>query len=190
MSQNQLVAMPIIRLCLVLCLFACGHKSALAGQVSTPPSGMAPAGVVLRPGHFGREIGDIERMIHFYHDLLGNGLLAERNQSFNFFASQPLTDFVSTPKQAEYRAVNMPIPGTSPDPGKVDNMTIEVIEFRNIERHQYLPGLQDSGVSNFIFILRDLDSELAALKKAGVLVISHGRSPAGPGRYGPCRDST
>lgn len=180
--------LPVVILLLV---FSVPGFHTVHAENGVPPSGEAPAGEVLRPLHLGRCIGDIESMIHFYHDLLGNGLLAERDQSFDFFSSQPLTDFVSSPKQAEYRAVNMPVPGTSIRPGEVPEMVVEVIEFRNIERHQYMPGLQDSGVSSLKLIVRDLDGMLANLKEAGVLVLTAGGEPvavpAMPGLSGSAR---
>lgn len=148
-----------------------------AGATTAPPSGAAPAGDILRAGHLGRSIGDIGRTIHFYHDLLGTGLAGEREPLPRFFSSPPLTDFVTSPPQAEYRAINMPIPGTSVNPGTVPEMVVEVIEFRNFDRHQYQPGLQDPGVSNLKLIVRDLDSALATLKEAGVLIVTAGGEP-------------
>ena len=32
------------------------------------PTGKVPAGDVLRPGHLGREVGNVELIIHFYHE--------------------------------------------------------------------------------------------------------------------------
>ncbi|HWK55222.1 MAG TPA: VOC family protein, partial [Hyphomicrobiales bacterium] len=160
-------------------------------QADTPPSGAAPAGDILRAGHLGRSIGDIGRTIHFYHDLLGAGLAGNRDPLPRFFASQPLTDFVTSPPEAEYRAINMPLPGTSVEPGTVPEMVVEVIEFRNFDRHQYQPGLQDAGVSNLKLIVRDLDRALATLKEAGVLILTEGGEPVAvtptPGLSGSAR---
>ena len=181
----------LCRLLIPLLILAVGVNIVSAAPTAAPPTGAAPAGDVLRPGHLGRTIGDIERMIHFYHDLLGLGLNGERNQPVKFFATEPLTDFVSTPKNAEYRAVLMPIPGTSVNPGKVAEMVIEAIEFRNIERHQYMPALQDPGVSSLKLVVRDLDQALARLKEAGVPVITAGGEPVSvptmPGLSGSSR---
>lgn len=164
---------------------------AIGQEMTAPPSGRASPGDVLRPGHLGRTIGDIQGMIAFYHDLLGAAFARDRSKPLNFFASEPLTDFVSSPPQAEYRAVNMPIPGTSVSPGKVPEMVVEVIEFRNIERRQYMPGLQDSGVSNLTLLLRNLDKAVEALKQANVPVITIGGKPVGvtpmPGLNGRAR---
>ena len=39
--------------------------------LSQPPVGTAAPGDILSAGHLGREIGNVELMIHFYYDLLG-----------------------------------------------------------------------------------------------------------------------
>ena len=56
-------------------------------------------------------------------------------------------------------------------------MAIEAIEFRNIERHQYVHDLQDIGSSHLVLIVRDLDGTLDRLKVEGVPVITTGGSP-------------
>ena len=141
---------------------------------SSPPAGTAPPGDVLRPGHLGRQTGDLERIIHFYHDLLGTGIRGERHQDRPFFSSPGLIEFANSPKQAEFRAVILPIPGTATEFGKDLEMAIEAIEFRNIERHQYVHNLQDIGSSHLALILRDLDETLGRLKAEGVPVITIG----------------
>lgn len=48
----------------------CGLESGvMLAQTPLPLGDAAPAGNVLRVGHSGRQIGDIERFIHFYHDV-------------------------------------------------------------------------------------------------------------------------
>lgn len=165
------------RLFLIPPIVASVWLTSYAQQTPQPPSGSATAGDVLRPGHLGRTIGDLQTAVHFYHDLLGAGFAGDPTQPSRFFSSQPLIDFVSSPPQSEFRAVNMPIPGTSVDPGTVPEMVVEVIEFRNIDRDQYIPRLQDPGVSNLKLVVRNLDNAVAALKEAGVPVISAGGSP-------------
>ncbi|MBF8270813.1 MAG: hypothetical protein HW386_2522 [Gammaproteobacteria bacterium] len=141
--------------------------------ISSPPAG-APPGDVLRPGHLGRQTGDLERIIHFYHDLLGTGIRGDRNQERPFFSSPGLIEFANSPKHAEFRAVILPIPGTAAEPGQDLEMAIEAIEFRNIERHQYVHNLQDIGSSHLSLILRNLDETLDRLKAAGVPIITIG----------------
>lgn len=152
------------------------------------PPGSAPAGDVLRPGHLGRTTGDLERIIHFYHDLLETGILGERHQPRPFWASKGLIDFANSPKNAEFRAVILPIPGTTAMPGEGTEMAVEAIEFRNIERRQYIQNLQDIGGSHLVLILRDLDKAAAVLKAEGALVITTGGRPVTvpplPGMHG------
>lgn len=152
------------------------------------PAGTAPPGDVLRPGHLGRTTGDLERIIHFYHDLLGTGILGERHAARPFWSSPGLIEFADSPKNAEFRAVILPIPGTTAEPGQGTEMAVEAIEFRNIERHQYVQNLQDIGGSHLVLILRDLDKTLDWLKAEGVPVITVGGEaltvPTLPGVHG------
>lgn len=179
------------RLVLIPPIVASVWLTSYAQQTSQPPSGSAPAGDVLRPGHLGRTIGDLQTAVHFYHDLLGVGFAGDPIQPVRFFSSQPLIDFVSSPPQSEFRAVNMPIPGTSVDPGTVPEMVVEAIEFRNIDRDQYIPRLQDPGVLNLKLLVRDLDKTVDTLKKEGVPIVTAGGIPVSvspmPGLTGNAR---
>jgi catechol 2,3-dioxygenase-like lactoylglutathione lyase family enzyme len=153
-------------------------------MLKTPPTGVAPAREVLRPGHLGREIGNVELMIHFYHDLIGLGLLGarERPRPFGSKDTNPaLLEFVQlgqgvpNPMDARNRAVILPIPGTSP--GKGQEMAIEAIEIKNIESRPYRPAMSDPGASHLKLLVRDLDKILATLKDELVPVITVGGKP-------------
>jgi catechol 2,3-dioxygenase-like lactoylglutathione lyase family enzyme len=137
----------------------------------------APPGIVLRPGHLGRQTGDLEQIIRFYHDLLGMELRGERHTDRPFWSSEPLIEFVDAPPHAEFRAVILPIQGTAAVPNRGDEMTIEAIEYRNIERHQYISRLQDTGISWLRLILRDLDKTLTRLEQAGTLIVTRTGAP-------------
>ena len=176
-------------------LHGCAREDATSTSSSSPlsevpPIGAAPAGDVLRPGHLGRTSGDLMRMIHFYHEVLGTDLMGS-NETPQFFSSQPLIDFVSSPPQSEFRAINMPIPGTSPQPSASPEMVVEVIEFRNIDRHQHLTRLQDPGVSNLKLLVRDLDAVVSRLKAEGAPIVTVGGEPISvtpmPGLTGTAR---
>ena len=152
--------------------------------LDSPPSGVAPAGDVLRPGHLGREIGNVELMIHFYHDLLGLGLYGPRaaHRPFGSKETGPaLLEFVQlgqgvpNPMEARNRAVILPIPGTSS--GKGMDMAIEAIEIKNIESRPYKPSMSDPGASHIKLIVRDLDKTLSVLKDELVPVITVGGKP-------------
>jgi len=152
--------------------------------LDAPPTGVAPAGEVLRPGHLGREIGNVELMIHFYHDLIGLGLLGPRSTPRPFGSKETgpaLLEFVElgqgvpNPMDARNRAVILPIPGTSIPGGQ--QMAIEAIEIKNIESRPYKPSMSDPGASHIKLIVRDLDKTLAVLKDELVPVITVGGEP-------------
>lgn len=176
--------MKINKLLLPVLILACSITPAVQCQTLA----VAPPGDVLRVGHLGRETGDLERIIHFYHDLLGLGLRGERNAPRPFWSSPGLIDFANTPKYAEFRAVIMPIPGTSASSDAGNGMTIEAIEFRNMERHQYVQNVSDIGGSHLVLILRDLDKTLALLKAEGVPIITTGGEPVELQLWSPHRE--
>jgi hypothetical protein len=104
------------------------------------PAGAASPGEVLRPGHLGREVGNVELIIHFYHDLLGLDLMGSRARPRPFGSKETgpaLLEFVQlgqgvpNPMDARNRAVILPIPGTATTKGL--QMAIEAIEIKNIE---------------------------------------------------------
>lgn len=152
--------------------------------LEAPPTGSASAGDVLRPGHLGREIGSVELMIHFYHDLIGLGLLGERSAPRPFgsrFTNPALLEFVElgqgvpNPMDARNRAVIFPIPGTA-SPGS-SQMAIEAIEIKNIASQPYTPLMSDPGASSLKLFVRDLDATLSLLKNELVPVITVGEEP-------------
>ena len=157
-------------------LITSSAATAVMGQTfgTFTPVVTAPPGNVLRPGHLGRETGDLDRIIHFYHDLLGTGINGDRHAARPFWSSPGLIEFANTPKDAEFRAVILPIPGTAAEPDQGKEMTIEAIEFRNMERHQYVDQLTDIGSSHLVLILRDLNETLDRLQAEGVPVITTG----------------
>ena len=152
--------------------------------LDAPPTGFAPAGDVLRPGHLGREIGNVELIIHFYHDLLGLGLYGPRSAPRPFGSKETgpaLLEFVElgvgvpNPMDARNRAVILPVPGTSMPGGP--EMAIEAIEIKGIESRPYRPSMSDPGASCIKLIVRDLDKTLAVLKDELVPVITAGGEP-------------
>jgi catechol 2,3-dioxygenase-like lactoylglutathione lyase family enzyme len=184
-SQKKNSVQIFIALALLL-LFSCLIASAQTpwATLDAPPAGVAPSGDVLRPGHLGREIGNVELMIHFYHDLLGLGLWGPRAQPRPFGSKETgpaLLEFVQlgqgvpNPMDARNRAVIFPIPGTSTTKGS--EMAIEAIEIKNIESRPYKPSMSDPGASHIKLIVRDLDKTLAILKDELVPVITVGGKP-------------
>jgi catechol 2,3-dioxygenase-like lactoylglutathione lyase family enzyme len=152
--------------------------------LAEPPSGTAPQADVLNPGHLGRQIGNVELIIHFYHDLLEMGLLGPRGQPRPFgsrYTNPALLEFaqlgqgVSNPMDARNRAVILPIPGTAGANGR--EMAVEAIEIKGIDSKPYRPRMSDPGSSRLVLIVRDLDTVLAHLKDELVPVITVGGDP-------------
>jgi catechol 2,3-dioxygenase-like lactoylglutathione lyase family enzyme len=184
-SMKRILFRQLIAFSLVLA-FGLSFASAQApwATLDAPPAGVAPAGEVLRPGHLGREIGNVELMIHFYHDLIGLGLMGPRERPRPFGSKETgpaLLEFVQlgqgvpNPMDARNRAVILPISGTSATKGA--DMAIEAIEIKNIESRPYRPSLSDPGASYLTLIVRDLDKTLAILRDELVPVITVGGNP-------------
>ncbi len=158
-----------------------GVDQPACGTLNAPPSGSVPSGDVLRAGHLGREIGDTQDIIHFYHDLIGLGLVGPREAPRPFMVSHPLAEFAELGEDANaYDSVSrvalLPIPGTSAAPGGA-LMTIEAIEIKGIRSRPYHPPMNDPGASYLKLVVRDLDATLALLKSERVPVITPGGKP-------------
>ena len=164
--------MPRVRTIVsILCLIVlCASVAA-----QTPAAGLAPPGVDV-PGvwHLGRVTGDLDRIIAFYHDLLGLGLRGPRDQARMFAVNKTINEFVGVPSSAEYRAAFLPIAGTSTATDAQNQIYLEVFEFRNVDRRQLIPALFNPGVSSVRFVVRDLDKAVAAAKAAGVSIVTAG----------------
>jgi catechol 2,3-dioxygenase-like lactoylglutathione lyase family enzyme len=154
---------------------------AICGQVvlaQTRADSLAPAGAdVPAVWHLGRVTGDLERIIAFYHDMLGLGLRGARNQPRLFTSNQTNNEFVNAPANAEYRAAFMPIPGASPATDLQNQIYLEAFEYRNIDRRQIIPSMMSPGVSSLRLLVRDLDKTIAAAKAAGVAIVTAGGAP-------------
>ena len=150
--------------------------------LDAPPTGIAPPGDALRPGHLGRQIEDVERIMHFYHDLIGLELRGTRDQPRPFFMNRGLQEVaelvqgVPDPHVQASRVALLPIPGTAAAPGGPE-MTIEAIEIKGIPTRRFNPPLTDPGASYLKLTVTDLDKTLALLKDERYPVITAGGNP-------------
>ncbi|MGH8216958.1 MAG: hypothetical protein ACREUT_00095 [Steroidobacteraceae bacterium] len=150
--------------------------------LESPPTGAVPPGDVLRAGHLGREIGDTQDIIHFYHDLIGLGVVGSREAPHPFMVSHPLAEFaeLGEGKANAYDSVSsvvlLPIPGTSTKPGG-PLMTIEAISIKGVPASKYNPPLTYPGASYLKLFVRDLDATLKVLKSEHAPVITAGGEP-------------
>jgi len=180
--KNAARGLVVISLMLLIVIIPRALAQTPWATLDAPPSGVAPPGDVLRAGHLGREIGETELIIHFYHDLLGLELRGTRDQPRPFSVHRGLQEFVElgqdapNPYDASSRGSLLPIPGTAAVPGGPE-MMIEAIEIKGIKSRPYNPRLSDPGASYLKLIVRDLDKTLADLKGEYVPVITVGGNP-------------
>ena len=150
--------------------------------LDAPPTGIAPSGDALRPGHLGRQIANVEETIHFYHDLLGLELRGTRDQPRPFFANRGLQEVamlaqgVRDPYQQVSRVALLPIPGTAAAAGGPE-MTIEAIEIKGLPTHPFRPALTDPGASCLKLLVTDVDKTLAVLSGERFPVVTPGGNP-------------
>ena len=153
---------------------ALGLLAAVAARAEAP----APATAnFTRLWHQGRVTGDLNRIVDFYHGALGLGLRGDLSKALVFYANAPVNTFVGSPEQAAFRVLHMPIPGAGRESDGAEAITLEAFEYRDIGRRQAAPGMSDSGMSNLVFTVRDLEGALAAVKRAGAAVITPGGLP-------------
>jgi catechol 2,3-dioxygenase-like lactoylglutathione lyase family enzyme len=166
----------------LLILLPIASAQAPWATLDAPPTGIAPPGDALRPGHLGRQIEDVERIMHFYHDLIGLELRGTRDQPRPFFMNRGLQEVaelvqgVPDPHVQASRVALLPIPGTAAAPGGPE-MTIEAIEIKGIPTRQFNPPLTDPGASYLKLIVTDLDKTLALLKDERYPAFTAGGNP-------------
>ena len=157
---------------------AFGSVALAQAPAQAPAPAVGAAGTTLQAvWHLGRITGDLDRIVRFYHDLLGLDLRGATNQPRLFVVNPAINEFVNAPAQAEFRAAFLPIPGASAATEPQNQIYLEAFEFRNVDRRQVLPPLFNPGVSILRFIVRDLDKTLAAMKTAGVAIVTTGGAP-------------
>jgi catechol 2,3-dioxygenase-like lactoylglutathione lyase family enzyme len=198
LSAKVVIGFVAVGVMLVIAMPIASAQTSWA-TLDAPPSGIAPPGDVLRPGHLGRQITNVELTTHFYHDLIGLELVGKRDQARPFFINKGLQEVaelaqgVSNPYLQTSRVVLLPIPGTAAAPGGPE-MTIEAIEIEGIPKRRFNPPLTDPGASYLVLFVRDLDKTLGLLKAERFPVITAGGNPVElsgwPGMTGKIRAVT
>lgn len=150
-------------ICVALMAIACVSAFSQAPQ---PAPNAAPAGdVVIGSGSFSPIVSDLERSLKFYSDLVGNPAPATTPA----WGTDPaLLNFLGNPS-AQIRFGSVRIPGST--------LTVEIVEFKDVERKPVQPRLQDPGAVRLILIVRDLNTLLGRLRTQGVPVVTVGGSP-------------
>lgn len=121
--------------------------------------------------HFGIQVADIERSIHFYGELLGLKLVTRwvRDQEY-------IRELVGYPRVELHVAVfRMPR----------SNAFLEILEYRNVERTPVDPATANPGTAHFCLYVQDLEALYERLSAQGVRFVSPVKSPdVGPNQGG------
>ena len=145
-----------------------GFVIELSQPIPLPAPTAATSGNVFGAG-FEAAIEDTDTTVAFYRDLLG--FQASVGASFN--GDKLMADTAGTPG-AQFRQSTLQVPGTS--------ASMNLIEFKDIDRKSLSPRLQDPGMTMLQLMVRDLDSLLKTLKAGGATIVSVG---GGTGDDGP-----
>jgi lactoylglutathione lyase len=121
--------------------------------------------------HFGIQVADLARSIAFYRDLLGLELIAEwvRDQPY-------IQELVGYPG-VELNVAVFRLPGST--------SFLEILEYRNVERHAVDPGTANPGTAHLCVYVDDLQALHERLAAGGARFVSPIKSPtAGPNTGG------
>lgn len=127
----------------------------------------SPAGF----SHVGIQVADLERSIRFYGDLLGLELVTRwvRDQEY-------IQELVGYPG-VELNVAVFRLPRS--------DAFLEILEYRNVERHPVDPGTANPGTAHFALYVNDIDTLCDRLLAGGARFVSEIKSPnIGPNKGG------
>jgi catechol 2,3-dioxygenase-like lactoylglutathione lyase family enzyme len=131
-------------------------------QPDTLPAGSAAGAIEAR---FRLTVDDLDRAVELYRDALGF-----RQVSINGFTNDRTgMDLLGLPQGGEYRYASLQVPGS--------NVSIELIEFRGMERQHVEGRIQDPGSIRLELEVRDLAAAVRAVVDAGGAVVSTDGAP-------------
>jgi lactoylglutathione lyase len=132
--------------------------------LAAPPLAQAPP-PVKSLGNFSHIVASLDRSLAFYRDGLG---LEVTGPAAVFRPDQVIMKLADVPG-AQTRYTWLKIPGSP--------MAVELIEYKDIERHPVLPRFQDPGATALSVRVRELDGTIARLKTFGGRVITVAGAP-------------
>ena len=127
----------------------------------------APAGLVVG-ANMGLTVGDTEKTLAFYRDLLGLDI----KPGANFGGNKAILDMVGAPSGQVKQSAGV-VTGTT--------ARIEFYEFKDVARTPFRLRIPDPGSPALSLRVNDVDSLLAKVKAAGVKVITAGGMPVNLG---------
>jgi predicted enzyme related to lactoylglutathione lyase len=117
-------------------------------------------------GNFSHIVANLDKSLEFYRDVIGLPV----NGAINPFSPNATIMRLGNTIGAQSKMVQLRVPGSA--------MGVEIIEYKDIERKPVQPRFQDPGAANLIVRVRDLDSVVARVKKAGAKILTAGGVPA------------
>ena len=131
-------------------------------QPDPPPAGAPPGAIDAR---LRLTVDDLDRAVELYRDALG----FQQVSISGFTNDRTGMDLLGLPQSGEYRYASLQVPGSK--------LSIELIEFRGIERQRVAGRIQDPGSTRLQLQVRDLDAAVRAVVDAGGAVVSTGGAP-------------
>jgi catechol 2,3-dioxygenase-like lactoylglutathione lyase family enzyme len=131
----------------------------------------APASDVI-DGHVRVTIGDTEKTMRLYRDMLGF------QPTVGAFARNKAFAALTGLEDAQFRITTARIPGEP-------RLLFEFIEFRGVDRKALDTHIYDPGATRLMFMVRNMDSAVDKFKSAGGTVVSTGGKPVNLGPGGP-----
>jgi len=128
-----------------------------------------PAANAVRLSKYILTVSDLDKTYAFYHDALGIQLDGNVTELRKPQPGSPANQITGSPADSSFRNANTRIPGA--------DFTFEFIELTGQPRTARHPRLQDPGASVLVLNVRDADSALAAVKRAGAKVVTLGGAP-------------
>ena len=160
-NQTLINEEPMRRKAAILLFAAFLTSSTLMAQA-------APQGeTVIGSGNFSPIVRDLDKSLEFYRALLGVAPPANA-APIAFSTDAALLNFLGVPT-AQLRFSTVRIPGTT--------MSVEIVEFKDIDRKAVQPRMQDPGAAWLLLSVRDIDTLFARLKKDGVPVVTASGGP-------------
>jgi len=122
-------------------------------------------------------VDDLERAVRLYRDALG----LQQVSISTFTNDRTGMELLGLPAGGEYRYATLQVPGS--------NLSIELIEFRGVDRQRVQGRIQDPGSTRLQLRVRDLDAAITAVVAGGGAVISTNAAPVElpAGRGAPIR---
>jgi predicted enzyme related to lactoylglutathione lyase len=147
-----------------------GYIVSVSQASSSAANSDAPAGGAIVGGTMGVTVGDMEKTLKFYRDLLAFDLTG----SMKYANNPAISDMAGAPKDAQYREAAGVIPGTK--------SRIEFHEWKGVSRTPFHLRVPDPGCPAIALRVADLDGLLTRMKAAGAKIVSLGGVPA---QFGP-----